>query len=143
MNVQGQANPLQQFVMSAAGQTSKKTRENMKDLNYFIKTLEKFSKNSNLSIDNSQAMYNTANQAPQIMNQQHPGIITLSSAGGTASAPQTPKDMIQGILSNLGDQMKAFNTTNPVGNSKKMSTKHAGQQTHKSKSSTQGNNLGM
>jgi len=27
---------------------SKKIKENMKDLNYFIKTLEKFSKNSNL-----------------------------------------------------------------------------------------------
>jgi hypothetical protein len=130
--------------MSAAGQPTKKPRENMKDLNYFIKTLEKFSKNSNLSIDNSQAMYNTANQAPQIMNQQqHPGIITLSSAGGTASAPQTPKDMIQGILSNLGDQMKAFNTTNPGGNTKKMSAKQGGQQSHKSKSSTQGNNIGI
>lgn len=89
-------------------------------------------------------MYNSGNQAPQILNQkQQPGIVTLSSAGGTASAPQTPKDMIQGILMNLGDQMKAFNTTN-VGNSKKTSNKQG--QNHKSKSSTIGNpsmNVGL
>lgn len=119
--------------MSAPNQANKKAKDNMNDLNYFIKTLEKFSKSSNLQVDSSQQLHN-GNQPPQIMSQlQQQGIMTLSSAGGTASAPQTPKDMIQGILMNLGDQTKAFNTTN-AGNSKRISSKKG--QNAKSKSST-------
>jgi hypothetical protein len=49
MNGPGPANQ-QQFALPANQypQQNKKIKENMKDLNYFIKTLEKFSKNSNL-----------------------------------------------------------------------------------------------
>lgn len=32
---------------------SKKIKENMRDLNYFIKTIEKFSKTSNIKVDST------------------------------------------------------------------------------------------
>ena len=58
----------------------------MRDMNYFIKTIEKFSKNSNLKVENPKLGVKT----------------TLSSAGGltnSGSDPQTPKD----VLINMGD----------------------------------------
>lgn len=83
---------------------SKKIKENMRDLNYFIKTIEKFSKTSNIKVDStsqpSQPQILSAGQAvaPGSCNVK----TTLSSAGGASgSDPQTPKD----VLINLGDQL--------------------------------------
>ena len=61
---------------------SRKIKENMKDMNYFIKTIEKFSK----KLDN------------------HPKIKTTLSSNGltnSGSDPQTPKD----VLLSMGDQL--------------------------------------
>lgn len=76
----------------------------MRDLNYFIKTLEKFSKNSKIQVD-------APTTQPQIMTgsmQMPPGctsIVTSIGSGAQAtvqsagSDPQTPKD----VLINMGD----------------------------------------
>jgi hypothetical protein len=73
----------------------------MRDLNYFIKTIEKFSKTSNIKVES-----NNHPSQPQILSPGQtmaPGCnvkTTLSSAGGASgSDPQTPKD----VLINLGD----------------------------------------
>jgi hypothetical protein len=67
---------------------SKKIKENMRDLNYFIKTIEKFSKTSNIKVDTS-----AQPSQPQILS---PGQAvaagscnvktTLSSAGGASGS---------------------------------------------------------
>lgn len=44
-------NQIQQMFLSTSSNNSKKMKENMKDLNYFIKTIEKFSKSSNLNAE--------------------------------------------------------------------------------------------
>ena len=93
---------------------SKKIKENMRDLNYFIKTIEKFSKTSNIKVDSSTSQPSQ----PQILSSGQAvgtascnGKTTLSSAGGASgSDPQTPKD----VLINLGDQLnQLLNSKNP------------------------------
>jgi len=92
---------------------SKKIKENMRDLNYFIKTIEKFSKTSNIKVDST-----SQPSQPQILSAGQAVAAgscnvktTLSSAGGASgSDPQTPKD----VLINLGDQLnQLLNSKNP------------------------------
>ena len=132
-------NQWQQFLLSTSSNNSKKMRDNMKDLNYFIKTIEKFSKSSNLPNESGPQMYNMR-QHPQIMTQNQltaqGGLNPMTSVG--SSTPQTPKDMIQGILLNLGDQMKLYNSSQGTANKKVKSVSG-----NKSKSTAAVNQVGQ
>jgi hypothetical protein len=66
----------------------------MRDMNYFIKTIEKFSKNSKMNLEGNQKLL----------------VKTTLSTGGltnSGSDPQTPKD----VLMNMGDQIQKLKIT--------------------------------
>ena len=88
---------------------SSKRQENMKDLNYLIKTMEKFSKKKanqhHGSVTNMESGSGQTGQQPS-----RPQIITGSGAP-TTSDPQTPKD----ILVNLAGQVMESTASRQAG----------------------------
>lgn len=113
-------------MVSAQAINKKKINDNVKDLNYFIKTIEKFSKSSGITKEGKRRTQDTGNN-PLTISSQHGGPLNSLSAGGTTiSAPQTPKDMIQGMLLSLNEQNQR-----PKKDGKKNRSAHG----HKSKSS--------
>lgn len=97
---------LKQFLVSAQSVNTKKMNDNMKDLNYFIKTIEKFSKSSNIHHEDQKRMHKTTKNPLTINSQNAAALHSLSSGGATVSAPHTPKDMITSILLNMNERVK-------------------------------------
>lgn len=91
-------------MVSAQAVNKKKINDNVKDLNYFIKTIEKFSKSSGITKEGKRRTQDTGNNPLTLSSQHGAPLNSLSAGGTTVSAPQTPKDMIQGMLLSLNEQ---------------------------------------